>query len=381
MATRIIRPFELTAHERSVWRSFLRQTKALKSPFFLPEFALAVGEVNPAARVIVVEEDGHPTAFLPLQFADHGEPVALGGSLNDYQGLIAAPDFRDAATEVLSAAGLSRFFCTKLLDWSSSFKDDVVAVRPSPYIDLSEGYAAWESGLGSGRQLKQMARKERKLIREHGRLRFEFHEPSAAVLRTLIDWKRRQYVRSGEHDVLADGWPPQLLKRLLTLPDDCPLQPVLSTLYAGGKLVAAHYGLTGLGVFHCWFPVYNADFHRYSPGKLLLRHMLFHAPEYQLTRFDFGAGDEPYKYSFANAESAVCRIIIDRNRTRRWLRSRYYQLRMRLKQSEFGPRFKALRMKLRGRTPPPREVVPDPDSRSIPAQTPAGSASPIEITS
>lgn len=359
----------------------MRETEALQSPFFLPEFTLAVGEVHSAARVIVAEEAGRPTAFLPFQFADNGEPVALGGSLNDFQGLIAAKSFSRPATDVLTSAGLSRFFGTKLLDWSSSFTDEVVAQNPSPYIDLTDGYAAWEQRLNTGRQLKQLARKERKLIREHGPLHFEFHEPSPDVLRTLVHWKRRQYFRSGEADVLATGWPPQLLKFLLSIPSHSALQPVLSTLYAGGELVAAHYGLTSPGIFHCWFPVYNTDFHRYSPGKLLLRHMLFHAPEHGLTRFDFGAGDEPYKYTFSNAATTVSRTIVDRNRPRRWLRTRYYRFRMLLKNSEFGPRLKSLRSKLRRRPLPildgERPGEGDPTSRRHQA---AESGAAVEVT-
>ncbi len=367
LTTRTIKPHELTLEDIRVWRAMLRKNLLLNSPFFLPEFSLAVGRVNVDARVIVVRNAEKPVAFLPFQYTKSGETVAMGGSLNDFQGLIAFPGFALTPQAVLESAGIKRLFCAKLYDWSSSFAADAVAVNPSPSIDLSDGYAGWESDLQSAKgrsagkrrgksgtsQLKQLSRKERKLTRECGPLRFEFHTASDTVLQQLIIWKRGQYQRTGEHDVLANSWPPSLLRSLLKTATECELQPALSALYAGETLVAAHYGLLSQSVCHWWFPTYNPLFARYSPGKIMLRRLLFEATEHGVTRFDFGPGDEDYKFVFANASVDVCRVIVDRNPVRRWLRSQWYHSRMALKRSAVAPQLRSVREKIRSFRPTP----------------------------
>ena len=349
ITTRTIKPEQLTHSEICEWEWMVRANPALCSPFFRPEFTLAVGRVRADAHVVVVEKQGLPVAFLPFQGAKRGEQVAIGASLNDFQGVISATDANYSVSEIMKLAGIKQMFCAKLLDWQHSFKSFAIAENPSPFVDLTNGYGAWESHLKkSGRShLKQLARKERKLIRERGPIHFDYHTTSTDVLRQLIDWKRIQYHRTNEIDTLAARWTNDLLHSLLDLPQNSELQPILSALYAGGSLVAAHYSLSAPGVCHSWFPSYNPEFAVYSPGKLMLRRLLFEAPEQGIQRFDFGTGDEPYKYTFANDSVRVCRTIIDRNPVRRWLRSNLYRVRMAVKASPFGPGIRETRGRLR----------------------------------
>lgn len=349
MTTRVVKPEELTRDELRVWHAMLQANPRLNSPFFLPEFTLAVSAVRSGVRVIVEEQDDFPSAFLPYQSDLKRSHVAVGGAMNDFQGLICEPGRDCSMIEILERSRINQFRCHKLLDWRNEPGDFVLCRNSSPFVDLSNGIQAWKSDLQNhgSEQLKQIARKERKLAREYGAIRFDFKTTAPDVLETLIQWKQRQYHRTREMDIFAHDWTVKLLTSLLASPKDSHLQPVLSGMYAGNRLVAAHFGLMSNSVVHWWFPAYDPEYGRYSPGKILLCKILEESARLGVVRFDFGAGDESYKDSFANGSVEICRAVVDRNAARRWLRTRWFRARMAMKTSAFGPIFRDARGRMR----------------------------------
>ena len=349
ITTRTIKPEQLTHSQICDWKWMLRSNPSLGSPFFRPEFTLAVGRTRSDVRVIIAETRGVPVAFLPFQLASNGEHVAVGAALNDFQGVVSTAEAGYSVDELLRHAGIRRMFCPKIVDGQQRFDSFVIGESVSPYVDLTNGYGQWENDLKRRgvRLLKRLARKERKLIRDYGAVHFAYHIASPDVLLKLIGWKRSQYRRTNENDTFAAIWSNELLHGLLTVPRESELQPVLSAMYAGKTLVAAHYCLAAPGVCHSWVAAYNREYSRYSPGKLLLRRLLYEIPERHINRFDFGAGDEAYKYNFANNAVSVRRVIVDRNPIRRWLRSNSYLARMAVKDSALGPGIRSVRDRLR----------------------------------
>ncbi|MGH7801478.1 MAG: GNAT family N-acetyltransferase [Thermodesulfobacteriota bacterium] len=65
------------------------------------------------------------------------------------------------------------------------------------------------------------------------------------------------------------------------------------------KPIAFHYGLSYKERYLYGIPTFSIDHTRYSPGMVLLRHVLLDAIEEGTHIFDFGIGDEAYKYRFA----------------------------------------------------------------------------------
>jgi hypothetical protein len=57
---------------------------------------------------------------------------------------------------------------------------------------------------------------------------------------------------------------------------------------------------------------YHPDFHKYSPGKVLLLYLGEWMHENKLNILDFGDGNEPYKYNFANKERELHSIFISK---------------------------------------------------------------------
>ncbi len=97
----------------------------------------------------------------------------------------------------------------------------------------------------------------------------------------------------------------ELLRALLDV-DGADFGGILSGLYAGDRLVAAHLGLRSNGVLHWWFPVYDPELARFGPGWMLLRELMLAGPELGLTRIDLGRGDDEYKRRAKTGEVVVC---------------------------------------------------------------------------
>jgi CelD/BcsL family acetyltransferase involved in cellulose biosynthesis len=181
--------------------------------------------------------------------------------------------------------------------------------RPSWVMDVSRGYDAYvEARLAESRKVfRSTQAKLRKLEREVGALRFDFASRDASVLAQLVEWKSAQYRRTGRRDRFARPWIATLVRDLLA--GDIG---VLSALYAGDHLVAAHFGLRSHGTLSCWFPAYDTRFARYSPGLALHLEMARAAAAEGLQRLDLGKGDEPYKLSLRTGSADVAEVWLER---------------------------------------------------------------------
>jgi CelD/BcsL family acetyltransferase involved in cellulose biosynthesis len=117
----------------------------------------------------------------------------------------------------------------------------------------------------------------------------------------LIQRKREQYQRTGVRDALAAPYHRRLLTELAACQSK-NLRGVLTTLTAGDRWMASHFGIQRGGTLHYCFPVYNAEMSRYSPGRLLLREITEQSPDLGIRVIDRGIGDSPAKREFANGE-------------------------------------------------------------------------------
>jgi CelD/BcsL family acetyltransferase involved in cellulose biosynthesis len=156
-----------------------------------------------------------------------------------------------------------------------------------------------------------MARKQRKLGREEGPVRFLFDTQDHQALDTLMRWKSAQYRRTGRLDRFARPATVRLVRDLLdTRAPGC--SGVLSVLYAGRRPVALHLGLRSAETLACWFPTYDVALARYSPGLMLHLFMAEAAAAAGLRRLDLGKGDEEYKTVLGNQEFMVAEGCVER---------------------------------------------------------------------
>lgn len=314
MIARVIHPSDMGEAELARWREIVAQRDDLRSPYFAPEFALAVAQVRKDARVAIFEDAGRVVAFLTYHVGPFGfaRPLALG--LSDYQGLIAEPDAiaaLDAGT-LLRACRLRALAFDHMLASQSTFAPFHAHREGSPVMDLRGGYDAYASARrdAGSKQILKLGTLRRKLEREHAPLRFELHADPAIVLPTVFAWKSRQCVESGGIDVFAYAWTRALIERLAVAREPA-FAGMLSALWLDDRLIAAHMGMRSDRVWHYWFPVYDHDLARYSPGLHLLLDMAQACESLGLVEIDLGKGEAEYKQRLASAEVPLAEGIAE----------------------------------------------------------------------
>ncbi|MFE6042163.1 GNAT family N-acetyltransferase [Streptomyces sp. NPDC056452] len=305
---RVVRPGDLGVGDIETWRELRAKSGAPAHPFMEPEFTLAVGRVRPRARVAVISDEAQGAAgYFPFErgrFGGHGRAIGFG--VSDLQGAVLRPGLPLDARTLLRACGISAWEFDNLEAGQELFEADAARSYPSYVIDVGDGYESYETELcaRSPKFLRTTLAKERKLGRQAGEVRFVLDERDPAVLRTLMGWKSAQYRRTGRRDRFAKKWIRDLVEFLFhTRAPGC--SGLLSVLYAGDKPVAAHFGLRSRTVLSCWFPAYDPEFAKFSPGLILHLRMARAAADDGIGMLDMGRGAAEYKDALKTGELTV----------------------------------------------------------------------------
>jgi CelD/BcsL family acetyltransferase involved in cellulose biosynthesis len=248
--------------------------------------------------------------------------------LSDYQALVCTPDFSIDPRVLVKGARLAAWDFGHLLRSQDFFTPFQERYHTSPVINLAQGYDAYVSERATESQVfKKCNNLSRRLEREIGPLQFLVHSTGTDLLGKVMDWKSQQYIASSKPDLLREGWLRSVIERIHQMDaENCA--GVLSLLYAGDILVAGHFGMRSKTLWHYWFPAYDPDYAKYSPGLLLLLKMAEHASVLGLSAIDLGMGASLYKDRLANGSIAlasgsveVSRLLSFQRRTKRRLRA------------------------------------------------------------
>ena len=332
-----LKPFELTPSHTQAWNAILRAVPTLASPYFRPEYFTAVGAVCPRVEIAVLEQDGEAVGFLPFERGAWNVARPIGRQMSDFQAAIVRPEVDWKVRDVLAACRLKAWEFDHLLAEQPEWRPHHARVRPSPFLDLSHGYDAYESERQQAgvKSLAQTWRKLKKLEREVGPVRFQWHDSSPAVREQLYAWKSEQYARTGQADLFSHAWPRQVLDQIaLAATDD--FAGIVSTLHVNDRLAAVHLGMRSTRVLHYWFPAYDRELGKYSPGMILLLKLAQAAAERGMTRLDLGKGDEEYKQSLASGNTLVAEGAVDSRPLSKSLRTGWRSARDWVKASALG---------------------------------------------
>ncbi|HEV8293552.1 MAG TPA: GNAT family N-acetyltransferase, partial [Tepidisphaeraceae bacterium] len=296
MKINVIRGSELSDEQLRQWQALQEANPALHSPYFCPHFTQAVAAVRRDVQVAVMEDGNRIVGFFPFQRTAMGMGRPVGGALSDFQALIALPDAQWDAQELIRKCGLSLWDFDHLLACQTPFAAYHRATDSSPYIDLAGGYESYARARrdDGSEQIKKAGNLRRKMERELGPLEFAAHTSDEAAFQQLLKWKSQQYISSGTTDVFSYGWTVALLRRLVEI-QTADFAGMLSVLSVNGRVVAAHLGMRSKTTWHYWFPSYDHEFAKFSPGLLLLLKMAESAPAIGINRFDLGKGESQYK--------------------------------------------------------------------------------------
>ncbi|RAY13513.1 cellulose biosynthesis protein CelD [Actinomadura craniellae] len=291
MQVSVIRPRELGAPEISAWRDMQATLPHLGNPFMSPEYAQAVDQVIDGARVAVLTEGDKTVGFFPFERERLGVGSAIGGWLSLCQGLVHVPGLEFDAHELLRACGLHAWEFGLLTREQPWFEPYAGKHLDSVIMDLSGGFDGYAEGLRAkgSKVIKQTRYKERKLGREVGEVTFSFDVTDDRSLALVRSWKSAQYRAMGRPDRFSRPWVVDLVERLHHTRAD-GFAGSLSMLYADGRPVAGHFGLRSDTILITWFPVYDPDFSRYSPGLALHLRMAEAAAGLGVQSMDLGPG-------------------------------------------------------------------------------------------
>ncbi|SEF80177.1 Acetyltransferase involved in cellulose biosynthesis, CelD/BcsL family [Thermomonospora echinospora] len=316
----VIRPHELGNTELAAWRAMQAARPRLANPFMSPGWALAVdrvlgGGARRGARVAVLEDGPDLVGFFPFELTGRGTGMAIGGWLSLGQGIVHAPDLdRLDARELLRGCGLGVWEYGTLVEGQPWFEPCTTKTLSTVIMDLSGGFDGYGKTLKErgSKLLAKTRTKERKLGREVGEVTFDFDVRGTAALDLVRQWKSQQYQAMGRADRFARPWVVELTDLLHGVHED-DFGGCLSMLYVGGKPVAGHFGLRSRHTLSAWFPVYDPEYARYSPGIILHLHMAEEAAKAGIQELDLGpSAGWPYKRELRSHEILVGEGVVRR---------------------------------------------------------------------
>lgn len=312
MQVSVARAVDLSAAQLDLWRQMVTAGEHLSSPFLAPEYVLALANGKADPRVGVIEDGPEIVGFFPFEVRGEARGVAPGTRMTDATGVVHRPGFGWDARELIAACGLRYWEMTDLIEEQIPPTARFVVREGSPVIDFAAGYHAYLDELRSRSKqtVQSIQRKQRKLAREVGELRFEVACSDRTVLRTLLRWKSDQYRATGEWDRFADPTNTALAHALLDT-DGPTCAGTLSVLWAGDRPAAAHLGVRSSSTLAWWIPAYDPELARYSPGLQLLLMTVEAAADAGLRRVNLGSGQQSYKDAMKTGELVVARGLLD----------------------------------------------------------------------
>lgn len=301
MKVTLLKADEIDAGLKSRWNEIQNSSPELESPFYSPVFTSLVARHCDNIEVAVIDDCGEIVGFFPFQRGkrNHGKPV--GWKINDYQGCIRHQDRCIPARELLQGCRLNSWRFDHLPASSSRMDMGISGEGRSPVININEGFDAYmeEKRIANSKRIKSHLRKARKIEREIGPLRLEFHAPKEEVFGKIMKWKALQLAEMGVNNAFEQKWAFETARDIVHT-DEPGFQGTLSALYVEDQLIASHLGMRNDRVLHWWVPTYNREFERYSPGAILLLKAMETCMENKVTKIDLGKGNEGYKQTFQN---------------------------------------------------------------------------------
>ncbi|PSL18456.1 GNAT family N-acetyltransferase [Shimia abyssi] len=303
---------DLDADSIEQWRQNQLQNPDLCSPFFSVGYAQAVAKHRSDVKVAVIEYSEQTKSFFAFHKLSRARGAPLGGQISDYQGIVGPTGAPIHTPSFLKSVGLASYDFNHALQTQPTFAQNAYWQSDSPRIDLRDGYENWYKGRAQETSaLKTVARKKRKLIRELGELRFLAHDPDPDAWDIFLEWKRAALAEQNARFILDTPW---LMDVAKTIRDTktTDFAGMFSTLYAGDRLIAAHFGMRSHAALHWWMPSYDASLNRYSPGLVHLALCAEDADARGLSEVDLGRGTQRYKREFSNASRQLCEGSLER---------------------------------------------------------------------
>lgn len=334
-AVEVLRPRDLKDDHWTAWANLQVGNPHFDSAFYAPDLAWLVSTVRDDVEVAIMSDGGEPVGFFPFLRSSNGMGRPVAGRLTEFQGPITRAGLDWDLADLIGRTRLQAWYFDHLPPAQLGYVAHGWNRIDSPYADLTRGFEAYEAELRQrGQTVSQVRRKERKLAREVGPLRFVMHTTDKRVFEFLLAWKSDQYERTRRLQIFNYPWTGRLLDAVRRH-QNVRFGGVMSALYAGDELAAVHLGIRTSQVLHIWFPTYTRALEQYSPGLILLLHLAERAAADGVQRIDFGSGDERYKQQFKSGDIPVLIGAVDFRVARASVRRGWYTVNQWVRRSPY----------------------------------------------
>jgi CelD/BcsL family acetyltransferase involved in cellulose biosynthesis len=278
--------------------------------------------------VILLRNGGEPVGIIPLVIKRNGtfrQIRLLGDSALDYQDFIMVGDREECVDRLFG------FLSEKVTSWDIMSLDNVpqssanfpffqkqVRLRGrcvklerfamAPYVRTDSEWASYYKSIR--KNIRNDTKRQVRRLNEKGRLHFGRCKRGVDIsdlMKSMFDFKDQRYVDSGKQRMYRNGKVKDFhLDLALAFWRKGWLD--LSYLAVGSDLAAVHFGSVYQNKFYYWLPAFNDEYENFSPGRLLLMKLLEDAFNGDISEFDFGFGEEPYKYDWAKEDRTLYRF-------------------------------------------------------------------------
>ena len=302
MRVTVVRPGDLGPGEASLWARFQKSCPELQNPFFSLTFAQVVDRYRPNARVAVVEDDGTIQAFLPFDVGPQRIGMPIGDPMNNLQGFVSEGATIDAR-RVIRKSGLRGWRYTAAPSGQRAlaahhYRGTLVEAS---LIDLSAGTSPISPA--GPRSSPMISRQQwRSLERRVGSASLEWGSTASSTSGSSSTGRVARY--GGTRELFAEAAARSILEELsASSSEECG--GVVTVLRAGDQVLAVSSSLTCPGIVSGWFMGHDHEMRKFSPGKLVLLATAEEAARRHITRFELGAGQDPYKSRVTNGSYPV----------------------------------------------------------------------------
>ena len=328
MRIRVFKKFD--SELQSLWLDLESRTKPyiFQRYRWLYHWQETIGKESPRteSRIVQLEDSDGAQVILPFGIQlRHGVRLLsfLGGNQNDYN----CPVFTSKGEAMFQDPDFWEEIFSKLPDFDllyinnipeeiatnsmfTCYKENLLESNYSYSAELPSSWEEYQKKLTT--KIKADSRRSRKRLAEKGELRFEILEPDneklSKVLEAFIEQKRNRYQTSGAYDLLA-------YEAVRGFYSDMPSELgqgakiQLSALFLDNLVLATHWGVADQLNFYYLMPTFATEWKRYSPGRLLLEHLLKWSIEQGFKVFDFTVGGEEYKKEWCNQEMKLLEVL------------------------------------------------------------------------
>ncbi|MFA7677371.1 MAG: GNAT family N-acetyltransferase [Candidatus Omnitrophota bacterium] len=323
----ILSSFEQKPGLKDIWNGLLAET-AKPIIFQRYEWVAAWWESfgRPKLYIVLIKEDGDYIGIAPLMIDPN--PVWLGKRLK----FIAADDcdYFDFIIKKGREETFLRFFTqflktvdflevtlrylrgdsNVLLLWNkltfSGCRVKVKEVDKAPYIGLSEGVENVKKKMSiNNRRCENRIKKDNDILIK----RCDSSEELDTYLELFFNMHKERWQEKNENNIFANKkWHDFLSKASRIFLEERIIR--LYCLVCNEKPIAFVFGLKNYDSFLWYLSAFDTRFARYSPGRLLIAHLLDELPGEGMVNFDFGRGGEGHKFRWTESYKRLFTISL-----------------------------------------------------------------------